>query len=162
MEIPDFLPADGLAWRRFRALHLQRLGWSLQDIAEALGVSPTSVSRWFTQVRDGGPAALGARPHRGPPAKLSAPQKVLIPEFLWHGAEAYGFRGEVWTCARIAQVIEEAFGVRYHTGHVGKLLRELRWTPQVPIRRAIQRDEEGIERGRAAACRERPWRGGRE
>ena len=148
MEGPDFLPADGLEWRRFRALDLHRRGWSRHDIAEALGVSRMSVSRWFARARDGGPDALRARPSPGAPPKLSAAQKRLIPEFLWHGAEAYGFRGEVWTCARIAQVIEEEFGVRYHKGHVGKLLRELGWTPQVPIRRALQRDEEAIRRWR--------------
>jgi hypothetical protein len=73
----------------------------------------------------------------------------LIPEFLWHGAEAYGSRGEVWTCARIALVIREELGVRYHKGHVGKLLKQLGWTPQMPIRRAIQRDERAIARWRA-------------
>jgi transposase len=148
MEAHDFLPADGLEWRRFRALHLKRQGWARRDIAEALGVAPRSVTRWFARARDGGPEALCARPSPGPPPKLSVAQKRLIPEFLWHGAEAYGFRGEVWTCARIAQVIEEEFGVRYHKGHVGKLLQELRWTPQMPIKRAIQRDEEAIRRWR--------------
>lgn len=90
-----------------------------------------------------------AHPNPGHPPKLSAAQKALIPEFLWHGAEAYGFRGEVWTCARIACVIEGEFGVRYHKDHVGRLLKELRWTPQVPIPRALQRDEEAIQRWRA-------------
>jgi transposase len=123
-------------------------GWSRHDIAEALGVSRMSVSRWLARARDGGPDALRAHPSPGAPPKLSAAQKRLIPEFLWHGPEAYGFRGEVWTRARIAQVIEEEFGVRYHKGHVGKLLQELRWTPQVPIRRALQRDEEAIRRWR--------------
>jgi transposase len=151
MDVPDFLPADGLEWRRFRALHLAQHGWSQRDIAEALGVSRMSVSRWLARARDGGPEALCAHPGPGAPPKLSAAQKALIPEFLWHGAESYGFRGEVWTCARIAQVIEEEFGVRYHKGHVGKLLRELRWTPQVPIRRALQRDEGAIRRWRAEA-----------
>jgi transposase len=70
----------------------------------------------------------------------------LIPDFLWHGAEAYGFRGEVWTCARIAKVLEEEFGVSYHKGHVARLLKEVRWAPQIPITRAVQRDEEAIER----------------
>src|ERR1700680_4756827 len=148
MEFPDFLPADGLEWRRFRALHLKQQGWSRQDIAEALGVSPVSVSRWFARVRDSGPDALRAHPGSGPPPRLSSAQKRLIPEFLWHGAEAYGFRGQVWTCARIARVIKEEFGVRYHKGHVSRLLKELRWTPQLPIRRAIQRDEEAIQRWR--------------
>jgi hypothetical protein len=85
----------------------------------------------------------------------------LIPEFLWHGPEAYGFRGEVWTCARVARVIEEEFGVRHHKDHVGRLLQELRWTPQVPIKRAIQRDEEAIQRWRTEVwpeLRRKAWR----
>ncbi len=131
-----------------RALHLKRQGWYQRDIAQALGVSEETVSRWLARARGGGPQALRARPAPGHPPKLSPAQKRLIPEFLWHGAEAYGFRGEVWTCARVARAIEEEFGVRYHKDYVGRLLQELGWTPQVPIRRALQRDEEAIERWR--------------
>lgn len=149
MEALDFAPDDWREWRRFRALQLKEQGWYQRDIATALGVSEDAVSRWLLRVRDGGPEALRSRSSPGRPPKLSAEQKRLIPEFLWHGAEAYGFRGAVWTCARIAQVIEEEFGVRYHKDHVGRLLQELRWTPQMPIRRAIQRDEEAIRRWRA-------------
>jgi hypothetical protein len=85
----------------------------------------------------------------GRPPALSREQHRLIPEFLWHGAEAYGFRGSVWTCGRIAKVIQEEFGVAYDKGHVSRLLRQLRWTPQMPIRRAVQRDEKAIEQWRA-------------
>lgn len=130
-------------------MHLKRQGWSRHDIAEALDVSPVSVSRWFARVRDGGPEALRAHSSPGPPPKLAAAQKRLIPEFLWHGAEAYGFRGAVWTSARVARMIEDEFGVRYHKDHVGRLLKELHWTPQVPIRRAAQRDEDAIRHWRA-------------
>jgi transposase len=129
-------------------LELKQQGWYQRDIAAALGVREESVSRWLARACAGGPEALRARPPPGHPPKLSPAQKRLIPEFLWHGAEAYGFRGDVWTCARIARVIEEEFGVRYHKDHVGRLLRELHWTPQVPIRRALQRDEEAIRRWR--------------
>lgn len=149
MEAWDFAPGDWREWRRFRALQLKAQGWSQRHIAAALGVSEDAVSRWLVHARDGGPEALRSRASPGRPPKLSSAQKRLIPELLWHGAEAYGFRGEVWTCARIAQVIEEEFGVRYHKDHVGRLLQELRWTPQMPIRRAIQRDEEAIRRWRA-------------
>ena len=129
-------------------MHLKQQGWYQRDIAEALGVAEETISRWLARARAGGPKALRDRPRPGRPPKLSSAQKRLIPEFLWHGAEAYGFRGEVWTCARIARVLEDEFGVRYHKDHVSRLLWELRWTPQVPIRRAIQRDEEAIQRWR--------------
>jgi transposase len=89
MEIPDSFPADALEGRRFRALHLKRHGWSRHDIAEALGGDTESVSRGFARARDGGPQALRAHPSPGAPPKLTAAQKRLIPEFLWHGAEAY-------------------------------------------------------------------------
>lgn len=148
MNSPKILPPSGLEWRRFRAWQLNKQGWSRHDIAQALGVCPESVSRWFARAREGGVNALRTHPSSGRPPKLSASQKRQIPEFLWHGAEAYGFRGEVWTCARIAQVIAEEFGVSYHKDHVGRLLQELHWTPQVPIRRAIQRDEKAIRRWR--------------
>lgn len=73
---------------------------------------------------------------------------IQIPEFLWHGPEAYGFRGAVWTCGRVAKVIEEEFDVAYDKGHVSRLLKELCWTFQTPIRRAIQRDEDAIQHWR--------------
>ncbi len=149
MEIADSLPADALEWRRFRALHLKQQGWSRHDVAEALGVSPVSVSRWFARARDGGAERVLKAPAWAGPFELLAVESCVIPQLLWHGAEAYGFRGEVWTCARVARVIEEEFGIRYHKDHVGRLLQELRWTPQVPIRRAIQRDEEAIRRWRS-------------
>ena len=77
-------------------MRLRQQGWSRRDIAEALGVTPKSVGRWFARARDGGPEALRARPSPGRAPKLSPAHKRLIPEFLWHGAEAYGLRGDVW------------------------------------------------------------------
>ncbi len=162
MEASDIITDDWREWRRWRALTLKRQGWYQRDIADALGVREETVSRWLARVRDAGPEALRARCSPGHPPKLSSAQKRLIPEFLWHGAEAYGFRGQVWTCARIAQVIEEEFGVAYHKDHVGRLLQELQWTPQVPIRRALQRDEQAIERWRVEVWPELRRRAKRE
>jgi transposase len=130
-------------------LFLKRRGWYQRDIAEALDVSEEAISRWLARARDDGPESLRARPAPGHPPRLTQDRVRSIPEFLWHGPEAYGFRGQVWTCARIAKVIEWEFGVRSHKDHVGRLLKGLRWTPQQPIKRAIQRDEAAIDRGRA-------------
>jgi transposase len=148
MEASHPIPPECLEWRRFRALYLKRRGWTQRDIAEALDVSEVALSGWLARARDGGPEALRARPALGRPPRLSPAQKRTIPELLWHGPEAYGFRGQVWTCARIARVIEEEFGVRYHKDHVGRLLKGLHWTPQQPIKRAIQRDDEAVRRWR--------------
>jgi transposase len=148
MEANYPIPPECLEWRRFRALYLKRRGWIQRDIAEALDVSEVALSTWLASARDGGPEALRAHPAPGRPAKLTPAQRLSIPEFLWHGPEAYGFRGQVWTCDRITKVIEWEFGVRYHKDHVGRLLKNLGWTPQQPIKRAIQRDEAAIRRWR--------------
>lgn len=111
----------------------------------ALGVSEGAVSRRLETAHRGGKAALRSRRHPGGPAKLTPSQRRLIPDFLSHGSEAYGFRGDLWTTARVARVIAEEFGVSYHKGHVSRLLQRLQWTPQVPVIRALQRDEKEIQ-----------------
>lgn len=139
---------DFREWRRLQALHLRQQGWRRCDVAEALGVTERSVSHWTAIARVHGPQGLMSAPIPGRPPALSPEQRRLIPEFLWHGAEAYGFRGSVWTCGRIAQVIDEEFGVAYDKGHVSRLLRQLQWTPQMPVERALQRDEKATEHWR--------------
>lgn len=135
-------------WRRLQALKLSQQGWQPHDIAEALDVTPGAVSQWLAAAREGGPQALEAHPRPGRPARLSEDQERLLPDFLGHGAEAYGFRGELWTCRRVAGVIQEEFGVTYSPSQVSRLLKALRWTPQTPLTRAIQRDEGAIGRWR--------------
>lgn len=157
MNNEPFNASDTREWRRMQAWHLKQLGWKQRDIAVALSASEGAVSQWLAAARAGGPDALLSRPAPGRPAKLTAEQRCLLPDFLWHGPEAYGFRGAVWTCARIARVLEEEFGVSYSKSQVSRILKELRWTPQVPVTRAIQRDETAIERWRAAV-----WPGLRE
>ncbi len=145
MGATDGMPKDWREWRRFQALRLKQHDWYQRDIAEALGVTEVSVSHWLTHARSGGLSALLSRPIPGRPAELSPSQQRMIPEFLWHGAEAYGFRGSLWTCGRVAKVIEEEFGVTYDKSQVSRLLKRLGWTPQTPIGRASQRDEQAIE-----------------
>jgi len=138
-------PHDWREWRRLQAVELTTRGWHPRAIAGALGVTAAAVSKWLDAWRQGGLDAVRKHPSPGRPARLAPEQKRLIPDFLSHGAEAYGFRGEVWTCARIAKMIEWEFTVRYTKGHVSRLMKQLQWTPQVPITQALQRNELEIE-----------------
>lgn len=60
------------------------------------------------------------------------------------GPEAQGYRTNLWTTARIAEMVEREFGVRHHRDHIGRLMHSLGWTPQKPERRALERDEDEI------------------
>jgi len=138
-------------WKERRRLHATELkseGWKQKEIAMALDVSKGAVSHWLKISEVQGKEYLRARPHPGRPPELGDVEKRLIPDFLSHGAESYGFRGEVWTCLRVRKVIQWEFGVSYHKSHVARLLKELKWTPQRPIERATQRDEVEITRWR--------------
>ena len=141
-------PTHGKEARRLQAWRLKHKGWSQRQIAEAFGVSEGAVSQWMRRARDGGPEALRHRSHPGAARRLSPQQLAHLPDLLHRGAEAYGFRGQVWTRGRIAAVIHLAFGISYHPVHVGRWLKALRWSPQKPARRARQRDEGAITRWR--------------
>lgn len=139
------------AWRearRFLAFELREDGWEQRDIAQTLGVTEGAVSQWMKAADNLGPAALAASPHPGSPPRLGEAQFQHLLAILAKGAEAYGFRGEIWTCARIACVIAKEFGVSYHKAHVSRLLKQLKWTPQKPRQRAAQQDEAETERWR--------------
>jgi transposase len=75
---------------------------------------------------------------------MSVAQRQQLLVLLEQGAESHGFVGAVWTCARIAAVIQQQFRVRYHPSHVSRLLHSLHWTYQKPVLRASQRDEPKI------------------
>ncbi len=132
--------------RRLRAFELRQEGWSQQRIAEALGVSKGAVSQWMKRAHDGGGVeALKRQPAPGARPRLSEQQRAKLAELLAQGAQAHGFRGEVWTCERVATVIRREFGVSYHPAHVSRVVRSLGLSLQKPQRRAEQRDEEAIE-----------------
>ena len=141
--------------RRRRAWELKQQGWKQTAIAAALGVTPGAVSQWLKRARVQGVDALRRHPAPGPPPKLTAAQRAQIPAVLERGAEAYGFRGQVWTCKRVAEVIRRTFGVTYHPAHVNRLLHAR--APQRPTSgRASHPARRGGDRkpgGRSAGLR---------
>jgi transposase len=94
----------------------------------------------------GGVEALKRRPAPGARPRLSEQQRARVPELLAQGAEAHGFRGELWTCERVAIVIRKgSFWGQLPSGSCERLLKALRQSLHKPKRRAFQRNEEAIE-----------------
>ena len=90
---------------------------------------------------------MRSRGPTGPDPKLSAAQLAKVEQALLAGAMANGFETDLWTLERVAVVITQLTGVRYHPGHVWMILRQrFGWTLQRPERRASERDEEAITR----------------
>jgi transposase len=101
--------------------------------------------RWRDARGEFGDEGLKPKPASGRPPKLTDAQRKRLVRLLLKGAIAHGYTTELWTTVRIAEVIEEEFGVHYHRAHIGRLMASLGWTYQKPKRRAIQRDENKIE-----------------
>ena len=137
-------PSDWHEGRRQRAWALHLKGWTQLHIAEALGVSQAAVSHWLKRATLAGPQTLCTQPRPGRPSLLTAGQRAQLVELLTLGAEAFGFRGAVWTRRRVARLIKDQFGISYEPRHVGRILEQIGWSPQKPLLRASQRDEVAI------------------
>ncbi len=137
-------PAE-LERRRLRALDLLKEGFLPVEVARRVGVDRRSVRRWRASFEAEGRSGLKARPVPGRPTKLTEAQRTRLTKAIVRGALAHGFPTDLWTCPRIADLIERKFGVAYHVDHVGRLLHALGFSPQKPERRARERDEEAIE-----------------
>src|SRR4030042_1124503 len=83
----------------------------------------------------------------GPPT----PSREVVGGWL-KGPRKTGYRTDLWTCRRVAEVIAKTFDVEYHSAHVWKILHELGWTCQKPERRARERNEAAIAHWRKHEC----------
>ena len=144
---PHGTPAK-LEARRLRAAELLAKGMRPVDVARTVGTSPSSVTRWNEVIRKSGVEGLKAKPAPGRPPFLSETQKKKLEKILLRGPRANGCKTDLWTCPRVADVIERRFGVRYNSNYVWYVLRSLGWTCQKPERLARERDEKAIERWR--------------
>lgn len=138
--------ADLLEDRRRRALALVDEGLSLNEVGRRIGCSASSVKRWRDARRRGGQKALKVRFSPGRPPKLSRTQGRQLISVLLEGAMASGYATQLWTTARVAEVIWKRFRVRYHRDHVGRLLHSLGWSPQKPQKKALERNQAEIRR----------------
>ncbi len=130
------------------AVELLQDGSTLEKVADRLQVSLSSVKRWKKAFAAGGVAALAPQPSKPRSRRLSEAQCDRLCDLLVAGATAAGFRTDLWTCARVAEVVRREFGVSYHPDHLGRILHTLGFSPQKPQRWARERDEAAIARWR--------------
>ena len=137
-----------LEQRRRHALAMLRRGTKAVAVAKMLRVSLVSVGRWRKAARLGGCKALAHKPHPGRRLKLSVARRRQLLAVLLRGPLRQGYRTELWTLERVAEVIRCRWGVSYHPSQVWRILRASDWSCQKPQRRARERDEQAIARWR--------------
>jgi len=132
--------------RRMEAAALFKQGKSQAEVVRTLHVSRQTASRWHADWKDRGRKGLKAAGRAGRKPRLTSKQIRQIEAQLLQGPKAHGYATELWTLPRIAKIIKKTCGVSYHPGHVWRLMRQMRWSCQKPVRRAKERDEAAIER----------------
>ena len=135
---------DELEKRRFQAIRLWERGEGPSAIARQVKVVRQTVSRWIAQCRRQGKASLKKAGRAGRKPRLTARDRQRLEKLLRRGPEVLGYETPLWTCPRVADLIERELGVRYHPGHVWKVLIGLGWSPQRPTGRARERNEQEI------------------
>ena len=128
---PSGTPQE-LEQRRLRALRLLGEGFAPVEVARQIGVDRRSVRRWKAATRKGGTAAVSAKPASGRPRRLTARNLTRLRRMLIQGAQTAGLPTDLWTCPRVAWLIQRQFGVQYHPAHVSRLLHGLGFSLRNP------------------------------
>src|SRR5437588_12233875 len=116
--------------RRLLAVERVNEGYAPEEVAEFLGVDPSSVRRWVSAFRQDGVAGLAARPVPGRPRKLTPTQEKVVFRWLADNPTVYGFATELWTAPRLAQLIAQEWDVSLHPEYLCRWLRARGFTPQ--------------------------------
>ena len=136
---------EAMERRRRRAGKMFDAGKSQADVVRELEVSRQSASRWHADWAQGGTPALRGAGRAGRLPRLNERDLTRLERELLKGPLANGFPTDLWTLARVGEVIERLTGVSYHPGHVWRILTRLGWSRQRPARRALERDDAAIE-----------------
>jgi transposase len=137
---------EALEQRRLTAIELFGQEWNNSEIGRRLKVANQTVSRWRKQYLAGGPQALRKAGRAGRKPLLSGADQRRLAALLKKRPQQLGYDTPLWTCWRVAHLIEEEFGISYHAGHVWKIVRQLNWSVQRPTDRALERNEAAIEK----------------
>ena len=144
--------AAELERRRRQAMALVDQGMKPAAVARAVGTSRASLTRWRQMYQAGGQKAMEAKPHPGGKSRLTQRQRKRLVGLLLQGPRKHGYSTELWTLARVSELIAVTFGVGYHPSAVWHILRGMGWSCQKPERRARERDEQAI-----ATWRPKEW-----
>jgi transposase len=127
-------------------LAVQRVldGLECTEVAEFLGVDVTSVRRWVRAFRRRGWSGLTAEPPAGRPGKLSRTQEKIVLRWLSDSATDFGFTTELWTAARIGELIRQEWGVDFNPRYLPRWLKARGFSCQKPERVPRERDDEAI------------------
>ncbi len=136
-------PAE-LEHRRILAVERILDGYSTQEVAAFLGVDASSVRCWLSDFQKAGFRGLAAQPVSGRPRKLTRTQEKIVGRWLADRPTAHGFDTDLWTAARLGDLIRQEWDIAFNRRYLASWLREHGFSPQKPERIPRERNPEAI------------------
>jgi transposase len=115
------------------------------EVAQILGVGESTVFEWWRNYRRNGLSGIATKETPGRPSSLSGQQlqelRALITDTV---PSQFGYEVELWTRDIIADLIRRRFRVSLSAVTVGRIMKQLGFSPQKPLYRAFQQDPEKV------------------
>lgn len=150
MEIQDArkITPEALLERRKQAIMLFKKGMKRYEIAAIVGVTAYTVGQWIKAWEQGGQAALKVKSNgrpKGSGRKLYPHEEAEIKRCLIDKCpDQLKLPFALWTRQAVQQLIKQKFSVNMTLQGIGKYLKNWGFTPQKPIRRAYERNNERV------------------
>ncbi len=139
------LSVESRAMLRQMVLRLRKQSRMTADqLAVVAGVHPSTIKKWLALARRQGEGALQEK-RRGRPVgacrKLSLAQEMWIRQHIVeHTPEQMKLPFALWSRPAIRALLAEQFGLEISERLMGKYLKRWGFTPQRPVKRALEQD----------------------
>lgn len=131
-----------------RKIAVQRVfdGETAAEVTRSFGLGARTIFTWLKIAREKGVEALAPKARSGRNRKLGSLEEQEVKRWVvGNDPRQFGFDFGLWTRKIVSNLVAEKFGVTMGLSSVGDLLHRLNLTPQKPLRRAYERDEEAVQ-----------------
>src|ERR671917_2882427 len=116
---------DRAAAARMQAIAGALEGMTRAEAARLAGMERQALRDAVLRYNAEGLAGLHDRPRSGRRPRLDEEQRAALRRVVLDGPEVEATGLSAWTLAELCREVEERWGVSYHLGHMGKLMRRL-------------------------------------
>jgi transposase len=135
---------------RMKAVRAVEEGRTRTEVADLFGVTRQSVALWVKAYREEGEKALEAKPRgrrKGDGYRLQPWQMAQVSKTLRDKMpDQLKLPFYLWTREAVVALVERRFEVRISVWTAGRYLKRWGFTPQKPMRRAYERNEDAVRR----------------
>jgi transposase len=116
---------DRAAAARMQAVAGALDGLTRAEAARLAGMERQALRDAVLRFNAEGLAGLHDRPRPGRPARLGEAQRQTLHKLVLDGPDVEATGLSAWTLGELCREVEERWGVRYHEGHMSKVVRAL-------------------------------------